>query len=83
MIVDSGAPVSMCGLKWIKQSLANFGLEMEEVASRECNQVFKFGPSKRYRSNIMMEIPLIVHKLDGKDDLLKVMTYVLDVKVLV
>ena len=40
MIVDRSVPESLCGLEWIKQYLVNFGVEMEEMTSTECNQIF-------------------------------------------
>ena len=44
----------------------------------ECYQIFRFGPSKQYTSNIMEEHPMIVMRMDGKEDVLKVFTYFVD-----
>ena len=81
MIVDSGAPVSLAGSTWLDQYLKEFGLTVEEMESSVCKEVFKFGPSKRYLSNLMVEIPVIVQRLDGKEDVLKVQTYIVDAEV--
>ena len=48
------------------------------MKSTECNQVFKFGPSKQYTSQTMVEIPLVVTRLDGREDVLIVQTYLVD-----
>ena len=41
----------------------------------ECHQVFRFGLSKQYMSKRMIELPVIVRRMDGKEDVLKVFTY--------
>ena len=81
MIVDSGAPVSLVGSKWLHQYLEEFGLTVEEMESLACKEVFRFGPSKRYLSTLMVEIPLIVQRIDGKEDVLKVQTYIVAAEV--
>ena len=43
--------------------------------------MFKFGPSKRYVSKEMLEIPMLVKKMSGKEDVLKVFVYVVEVEV--
>ena len=60
MVLDIGAPVSLAGIKWLEQYLGEFDLTIEEMESFLCHQVFKFGPSKRYLSTKMVEIPIIV-----------------------
>ena len=40
MILDLGAPVSITGVPWMKQYLAGFGLEIENMKSVSCNQPF-------------------------------------------
>jgi len=67
MILDLGAPVSKAGVPWMKQYLAGFGLEVYNLKSVSCNQPFVFGPSKRYVSKILVELPILVTKMDGKD----------------
>ena len=81
MIVDSGAPVSLVGSKWLHQYLEEFSLTVEEMESLACKEVFRFGPSKRYLSTLMVEIPLIVQRIDGKEDILKVQTYIVAAEV--
>ena len=60
MILDLGAPVSLAGKEWITQYLREHGLEIQDMKKQDCNQIFRFGPSKQYVSNIMIELPLIV-----------------------
>ena len=46
MILDLGAPVSVAGIPWMKQYLAGFDLEIENLKGVPCNKPFVFGPSK-------------------------------------
>ena len=72
MILDLGAPVSIAGVPWMKQYLAGFGLEIENMKSVSCNQPFVFGPSRRYVSKSLIELPIPVTRMDRKEDVLKV-----------
>ena len=47
----------------------------------ECHQIFRFGPSKQYVSTKMVELPVIVRRMDGKEDVLKGFTYLVDADV--
>ena len=44
----------------------------------ECHQIFRFGPSKQYVGRMMVELPVIVKRMDGKEDVLKIITYLVD-----
>ena len=81
MILDLGAPVSLAGKEWIKQYLEDHGVELKDLKSFECHQTFKFGPSRQYVSNTMLELPVIVRRLDGKEDVLQVFTNLVDADV--
>ena len=63
------------------QYLKEFDLTIGEMKSIECDQVFRFGPSKCYVSQTMVEFPLLVTKLDGREDVLKVQTYLVEADV--
>ena len=63
------------------QYLKDHGLEVKDLKSSECYQIFRFGPSKKYISKIMVELPVIVRRLDEKEDVLKVFTYLVDADV--
>ena len=65
MILDIGAPVSIAGVSWMTQYLREFGLTIEEMKSSKCNQPFIFGPRRRYHSQALVELPVLVTKLDG------------------
>merc|ERR1712243_421505 len=78
MILDSGAPVSLAGKEWMEQYLRDHELELNEMKMSECHQVFRFGPSKQYLSKRMVELPVIVRRMDGKEDVLRVFTYLVD-----
>merc|ERR1711954_117939 len=65
----------------MKQYLEGFGLEIEKMKSVSCNQPFVFGPSKIYVSKSLIEVPILVTRMDGKEDVLKVQTYLVDAEV--
>ena len=81
MILYLGAPVSLAGNEWMDQYLKDHGLEVREIKTSECYQIFRFGPSKQYVSRTMVELPVIVRRMDGKEDVLKVFTYIVDADV--
>ena len=70
MILDIGAPVSLAGREWMTQYLNEHGLEIKYMKRQECKQIFRFGPSKQYISTVMVELPSIVRRMDGKDDVI-------------
>ena len=81
MVLDLGAPVSITGVSWMKQYLEEFNLKIEDMKSVSCNQPFVFGPSKRYISKFLVELPILVTSMDGKEDVLIVQTYLVDAEV--
>ena len=81
MILDLGAPVSLAGNEWMNQYLGEHGLEIGYLKLSECYQIFRFGPSKQYVSKIMIELPIIVKRLNGEEDVLRVFTYLVDADV--
>merc|ERR1712240_919572 len=81
MILDLGAPVSVAGKEWMDQYLRDYELELKDMKMSECRHVFRFGPSKQYVSKEMVELLVIVRRMDGKEDLLKVFTYLVDADV--
>merc|ERR1711873_58916 len=56
-------------------------LELNEMRMSECHQIFRFGRSEQYVSTKMVELPVIVRRMDGKEDVLKVFTYLVDADV--
>ena len=81
MILDLGAPVSLAGKEWMSQYLGEQGLKIKDLKMQECYQIFRFGPTKQYVSREMVELPLIIRRLDGKDDVLRVFTYLMEADV--
>ena len=63
------------------QYLQKFGLKIEDTKSVSCSQPFVFGPSKRYISKLLIELPILVTRMDGKEDMLIVQTYLVDAEV--
>ena len=51
------------------------------MKSVQCNQPFIFGPSKRYVSRSLIELPILITKLDRKEDVLVVQTFLVDSEV--
>ena len=43
-----------------------------------CNQPFIFGPSRRYVSTSKIDLPILITRKDGKEDVLTVPTYLVD-----
>merc|ERR1711955_49816 len=81
MILDLGASVSVAGNEWIKRYLEDHGLELKNLKTVGCHQKLTFGPSKQYTSDLMVELSVLVRGLDGKEDTLKVLTYLVDADV--
>merc|ERR1712240_586535 len=81
MILNLGAPVCLAGKEWMDQYLRDHELELKDMKMSECCQLFRFGPSKQYVSKEMVELPVIVRRMDGKEDVLKVFTYLVDADV--
>ena len=78
MVVDNGAPASLAGKSWIEKYLKQQDLEIDDLVCHPCHQLFRFGPSTRYLSEKVIEIPIYVIDKDGRKDLLVVKTYVLN-----
>ena len=62
--------------------MEEFDLTIREMKSVEYEQIFRFGPSKRYVSQTMVELPVLVTKMDCREDVLKVQTYLVEPDVL-
>ena len=81
MILDIGAPVSLACISWMEQYLQEFGLTVEQMNSVKCNQPFVFGPSRRYTSTSLIELQILITRLDGKEDVLTIQTYLVDTEI--
>ena len=81
MILDIGAPVSITGVPWMEQYLEEFDLKIEDMKTVRCHQPFVFGPSRRYVSTSLVELPVLVTRLDGREDVLIIQTYLVDAEV--
>ena len=81
MNLDIGAPMSLAGVFWMIQCLREFDLTFEEMMSVKCNQPFRFGPRKRYLSETLMELPVLMTKLDGREDIMIIQMYLVDAEV--
>ena len=81
MILDCGAPVSLAGICWMEQYLQDFDLIIDQMQSTPCNQPFVFGPSSWYVSTSKIDLPILITRKDGKEDVLTVPTYLVDTEV--
>merc|ERR1712240_809538 len=73
--------ILFAGISWMKQYLEEFDLGIENMKSESCTQPFVFGPSKRYISETLIELSILVTRIDGTDDVLIVRTYLVDAEV--
>ena len=81
MVLDISALVSLAETKRLEQYLGDFNLTIEEIELSPCHQFFKFGPSKRYLSSLMVQIPVIVQRNNRKDEVLKIQAYLVDAEI--
>merc|ERR1712243_111404 len=81
MILDLGAPVSVSGKKWMEEYLEKHGMKLQELNTVRCYQKMTFGPSRQYISRLKVELPVTVQDVNGKEDTLKVQTYILEADV--
>ena len=70
MILDIRAPVSIADVSWMRQYLEEFDLKIEDMKSVSCHQPFMFDPCKRYVSTSLVELSVLVTRLDKKKDVL-------------
>ena len=50
--------------------LNDFNLSSEDMKTSDCHQVFWLWHSRKYMSNMMIKIPQLVRRMDGKDDII-------------
>ena len=79
--MDIGALVSLVGRDWVERYLRENELGWEKMKTYECNQAFKFGPSKKCVCKVKMEVPLVVKTLEGGTEVLWVVAYIVDADV--
>ena len=65
----------------MEQYLQEFGLTIDQMTSTPWNQPFVFGPSRRYVSTSKIDLPMLITRMDGKEDILTIQTYLVDAKV--
>ena len=81
MILDIGAPVSLVGKKWIEDYLKEQDVGIDNMKMESCSQMFRFGPSKKYISNQMIELPMVVSAMDGREEVLRLHAYIVDAEI--
>ena len=82
MILDIGAPISIAGVPWMEQYLEEFDLKFQDMKTIKIHQPFVFGPSRRYISTTLVELPVLITRLDGREDVLVIRTYLVDAELL-
>ena len=48
MILDIRAPVSLTGMEWMTQYLKEYNLEINDLKTSDCHELFRFGPNRQY-----------------------------------
>merc|ERR1712240_1007388 len=81
MILYLGAPVSVSGRKWMEEYLERHGMTLQELNQVRCYQKMTFGPRRQYISRLKVELPVLVQDVNGKEDTLKVHTYIVEADV--
>ena len=66
----------------MEEYLQEFGLTIDQMTLAPCNQPFVFGPSRRYVSTSKIDLPILITRKDGKEDVLTIPTYLVDAKIL-
>ena len=64
MILDLRASVSIAGVPWLEQYLEEFNLKIQDLKTGKCHQPFVFGPSRCYVSESLVELPVLVTRLE-------------------
>ena len=63
------------------QYLQEFGLTIEQLNSVKCSQPFVFGPSRIYLSESLVELPILITRMNGREDVLIIQTYLVDAEI--
>ena len=81
IILDIGASVSLAEISGMEQYLQEFGLTIEQMNSVPCHQPFVVGPLRRYISKSLVELLILITRLDGREDVLTIQTYLVDAEI--
>ena len=81
MILDIRALVNLAGISWMTQYFQEFDLTVKQLKSVKCNQPFVFGPSRGYLSDSLVELLVLITRLDGREDVLTLQTYLIDAEI--
>ena len=65
----------------MEKYLQEFGLTIEQMNSVSCHQPFVFGPSRRYIGKYLVELPILVTRMDGRENVLTIQTYLVDAEI--
>ena len=64
--------VSLAWRPWLEKYLADFNYTAKDIVSSNYYQVFRFGGNvKRYISTLLIELPLLVRGMNGREYVLK------------
>merc|ERR1711873_262862 len=81
MILDLGDPVSVSGRKWMEEYLERHGMTLQDLNQVRCYQKMTFGLSRQYISRLKVDLQVTVRDVNGKEDTLKVQTYIVEADV--
>ena len=66
----------------MEQYLEEFGLRIDDRKFVKCHQPFVFRRSRRCISTTLIELPVLVTRLDGREDVLVIHKYLEDAELL-
>ena len=79
MILDPGSPMSFTGRPWLEKYLVDFDYKIEDMVSSQSYQVFRFcWIDKRHVIMLLIELPLLIKSMNGREYVLKAQVYVID-----
>ena len=72
MVMDTGCPKSLVGRDWLMKYMEKNGLDKKNLQRKQCDQKFRFGPSKIYKSNEIVSLPISVKEKEKENEFVRV-----------
>ena len=71
MVIDTGCPKSLVGRVWLEKYLEKNGIEKEDLKTKSGSEKFRFGPSAIYKSEEIVNLPIVIKEKGTEDGLVK------------
>ena len=65
-IIDTGAPLTVCGKSWVKDYLQENDLKKEDLNPRKTKHSFQLGFGEVFESDMKLNIPVTIKNLKGE-----------------